>query len=308
VVEVFIQGLRRSSTTFLFDVLLADARFGGWYEPLAEAKRPAIGGGSRMSEVDFFEKIRAARREYGAEVGLDDLEVLNHGAPRDADLELESTLPEVVIGYVRYMLRQSEFSVLKFVRAWRKLGALGAAFPRAHVLHIIRDPRAVVTSFLFGKGQKNKDKFKAADDFFELRNAADGPRGNQGLQVAHALMAAGDLALENDAPQVAKLLGVWQHHFRSSHRDGVAQLGARYTLIRHESFVRAPEPTVAALYDSFGAVMPDSVRAFLREKVDARPRIFESGDARWRHWMKELGMADDLAAAGYDELAQEAAR
>lgn len=308
-VDLFIQGLRRSSTTFLYDILLADPRFDGWYEPLAEAKRTAVGGGSRMSEIDFFEKIRQGRERYGREVGLTDLAVLNHGAPRDPDLELEPELPEVVVGYVRFMLAQSEFTVLKFVRAWRKLASLARAFPAAKTVHIVRDPRAVVTSFLFGKGQKNKERFVTGDDFFSLANDKDGPKGNQGLQLANALIDAGELDLENDAPHVAKLLGVWQHHFRSSHADGVESLGdTRYLLVTHEKLVVAPESTIERLYALCGAAMPESVRWFLREKVDPRPRIFEPGDSRWREWMKRLRMADDLAAAGYPELAEEAAR
>ncbi len=305
-VDLFIQGLRRSGTTFLYDVLLSDPRFDGYYEPLAEATRPAVGGGSKVSEVDFYEKIRDVRKRYGETIGLSDLTLLNFGAPRDASLELEREFSPEVLGYIRFMCAQREFTVLKFVRAWRKLPALIVAFPKAFVVHIVRDPRAVVTSFLFGKGQKNKDQFKTADDFFTFGGDV---KRNQGLQIANLMIDRKELPLERTAPHAAKLLGTWKHHFRSTHDDGVKILGPeRYFEIRHEEFVRAPEITMEQIYARIGQSMPDSVRAFLREKVDSKPRIFAETDPRWIQFMKQLAMGGELADAGYVELAEAVSR
>lgn len=295
---IFIQGLRRSSTTFLYDILLADPRFDGYYEPLAAAQKQAIGGGSRMSDVDFFEKIRDVRRRYCESIGSSEIELLNHGAPRDPKVELERELPKLVEGYVRFMTEQSEWTVLKFVRAWRKLAFLGARFPNAKILHIVRDPRAVVTSFLFGKGQKNAARFKSPEDFFGL---ADNAKGNQGIQVANELIARGELRLPESATNAEKLLGLWQVHFRSSHDDGTQKLGPKqYLLVRHEDFLERAGETVERIYAFLGDAVPDSVREFLRAKLDPRQRIYEPNDPRWQRMIESVGCQRELREAGYD--------
>ncbi len=89
--NVFIQGMRRSGTTFLFDILSADGRFDGYYEPLAKAKRRALGGGSGVSKEDFFHKIRETRNAFASFYNLPNTDILNYGAPRCPELELKWT-------------------------------------------------------------------------------------------------------------------------------------------------------------------------------------------------------------------------
>jgi hypothetical protein len=299
-VDLFIQGLRRSSTTFLFDVLLADPRFVGWYEPLAAAKVKAVGGGSRMSDVDFYEALRDARARFAAQSGLADPDVLNHGAPRRPELELDSDLPGPVAAYVNFLCDEAEFTVLKFVRAWRKLPALVAARPTAKIVHIVRDPRAVVTSFLFGKGRKNAARYDDAAAFFEQHGPA---KGNQGLAIADALIASGELTIGSDDPHALKLLGVWQHHFRSAHRDGLRLGAARYLLLRHEDLLAAPLDAIGRVYRLIGEDVPQSVTDFLTTRLDPRPRIHEPEDPRWTAMFERLALAPELLAAGYPEIA-----
>ena len=52
--NVFIQGMRRSGTTILFDILSVDPYFDSYYEPFAAANKEAIGGGSGMHKLIFF--------------------------------------------------------------------------------------------------------------------------------------------------------------------------------------------------------------------------------------------------------------
>lgn len=298
-IDLFIQGMRRSSTTFLFDVLLADPRCAGWYEPFAEAQKPAVGGGSRVSDVDFFAELRAARARFAAACGLSDLTLLNHGAPRDALLELRRDLPAVVTDYVRSLCGGAEITVLKFVRAWRKLPALLAARPEARVVHIVRDPRAVATSFLFGKRQRHAHLYPDADSFFRQQGPA---KGNQALAIADALIEHGELDLAPDDPHVLKLLGVWQHHVRSTHGDGLALREDRYLLVRHEDMLRSPMETIDRVYRLIGKDVPQPVRRFLSEKLDPVPRIFAPADRRWRELLDRADLAAECVAAGYGDL------
>lgn len=298
-----IQGMRRSGTTFLYDVLCADDRFDAYYEPLAPAIRKAVGGGSRIRDVDFFDKIRRVRAEFGRRRPELDLASLNCGAPRSAEAEVSAEFGQEVSDYLDFLLQRADWSLLKFVRAAAKLPALAALDPGVKVVHIVRDPRAVTTSFLFGKGQKHADLFQDPAAFFEHGNDSDGPGQLQALQLADHLIEVGTLAVKPEAPTAHKLLGLWQWHFRVTHTDGMKALGgSRYLLLRHEDVLENPEPSIDAIYALLGQEVPGAVRRWMKAHLDPTPRIFVPDDPRWRSAFEALAMGDDLVEAGYPRI------
>ncbi|MBI4881639.1 MAG: sulfotransferase [Planctomycetes bacterium] len=302
--KILIQGMRRSSTTFLFDVLCADGRCRGYYEPLAKAQKQARGGGSRVREDDFFAALRAARDRFLARHPLADPSVLNYGAPRAARLELEEELPEEVLAYLRFLLSEGEHCVLKFVRAFRKVSALARLSDEARLLHIVRDPRAVASSFLFGKGRKHAAAFTNAADFFAFlgdpaKDRVPGPRQLQALDVANALIERGLTCCAPDAPVFMKLLALWEFHFLETDRAGRAAFGERYLLLRSEDLVREPESALVRVYGLLGEPVPERTRQWTLSHVEDRPQVFAPDDAAWARAVDDLGLAATLAAAGY---------
>jgi len=302
-VDLAIQGMRRSGTTFLFDVLSADDRFDTYYEPLAPARRKAVGGGSRIRDVDFFDKIRQVRAEFGrGRPGLD-LARLNQGAPRSCAAEFASEFEPDVADYVSFLFERADWSLLKFVRASAKLPALLRLRPDLKVVHIVRDPRAVVTSYLFGKGRKHADRYRDPAAFFGHDGSSEGPMQLQALMLADQLIADGLLALRSDAPTVLKLLGLWKWHFRVTHGDGIRVLGAnRYLLVRHEEILARPESSIESIFALIGEEVPGPVRHWLHQHLDPEPRIFEPFDCRWRDAIGALAMEDELTEAGYEGI------
>lgn len=305
--NVFIQGIRRSATTFLFDVLCADGRFDAYYEPLAAARRPAVGGGSQVRAEDFFEKIRRVRKEYAEAVGLDDPRVLNWGAPRNAELETGQEWDPWVEGYLQFLLDRSDHTLLKFVRAYDKVERLQELDPGACLFHIVRDPRAVATSFLFGKGQVHRALFARPDTFFGYRgdpgrDGAEGPRNLQALQVADWLSEQGQLDVDPDGPVYERLLALWGYHFRQTHRDGRACFGERYRLVRYEDLLQRPEDTLAQLYAALGESCRPSALQWLQTHAAERPQVFAESDSRWAKSLERLGLGPSLAEAGYEPV------
>ena len=100
--NVFIQGLRRSGTTFLFDIFLEDDRFACHYEPFARALA-SVGGGSGVHDADLFESVRAKRAsfldrypEWSSRCpDFSALNFLNYGAPRLPELEFDGWVTEL---------------------------------------------------------------------------------------------------------------------------------------------------------------------------------------------------------------------
>ena len=164
--NIFVQGMRRSGTTIAYDILCADGRFDCYYEPLS-AGEPKLGGGSGAQSVDVSENVHQLRLEYLArERRSGDAALLNYGAPRQPELELEADLPDFVRDYLAAMLRRSEHSMVKFTRMYRKVRVLWELDPKAAFVHVVRDPRAVVASYLFGEQGKHRRRFRWKRRFF----------------------------------------------------------------------------------------------------------------------------------------------
>ena len=64
--KLFMQGMRRSGTTIIFDILSQDERLDLYYEPFSEGKVGSLGGGSGLQPVDLMEKIRDVRSRIAA--------------------------------------------------------------------------------------------------------------------------------------------------------------------------------------------------------------------------------------------------
>lgn len=140
--NVFIQGMRRSGTTILFDVLWEDESFDCYYEPLAAASKKAIGGGSEEHSVDFFDNIRRCRMEFMAQYPkLESTDLLNYGAPRQAELEFEPDLPDYCREYIKFMISQSEHTMIKLGVCTAKSECYGRSIltPSLSISFVIQD-------------------------------------------------------------------------------------------------------------------------------------------------------------------------
>ena len=134
--KFFMQGMRRSATTVVYDLLSQDDRLDLYYEPYSVHGKVEMGGGSGMQEIDHMAKIYelrdafvAAHPEYGIEPGD-----LNYGAPRDAALELETDLAPWAAEYMFELLSRSDHIAIKFTRMYRKMHALKEIAPDASSL------------------------------------------------------------------------------------------------------------------------------------------------------------------------------
>ena len=88
---VFVQGMRRSGTTILYDLLYEDPLLTCFYEPLASA-RPAVGGGSGVRDLDLSRRpkhLRCLPRATAVQALLRTSQCLQH---RRACLALEHAL------------------------------------------------------------------------------------------------------------------------------------------------------------------------------------------------------------------------
>ena len=279
----------------LYDVLCSDSGLDPYYEPLAAGK-PSLGGGSGIRLVDLMEPMRRARSAFLAQSRLPLTSAdLNYGAPRDASLELTDSLSDGVRDYLQFLLGGPGAKLVKFTRMYAKLPELARLDPEAALVHVVRDPRAVATSYLFGRAPTPFRRWVQGRIFFRRR-------------AGRLPWAAGDLSRtlrerQGDAGRrreadVVRVLRVWQHCVRETVR-GAAAFGDRMMLVRHEDFASDPAATLNRVYGLLGRTVPEQVLTWATANVRPPQGGYALGDERWQEAFDHLNIDPELQAAGY---------
>ena len=294
--SLWIQGMRRSGTTILYDAMLADPGLRCFYEPLRE-EDVTEGGGSGARLGDAFAETREVRREFREHRFADvPLEEFNWGGPRDPALELEPSLPEHCLELFNHLLELAPEVAIKETRLHHKVGELAQLTPDAVFVHLVRDPRAVAASTLLGR-RRRFDVYPDAEAFF-------GRRTDRKLwstrAISEALRQAGRApGLAAEAPDVIRPLAVWRSAFEATHAEGRTHFGDRYALVRLEDVSLDPERELWRIYDRLERPLPDEVARWANRNVRKLADVHLGDDPRWGEALRALEMEPALEAAGY---------
>lgn len=286
---VFAQGMRRSGTTIVFDLLWDDGRFACWYEPLNRI-RPARGGGSRARDVDYMEPVAAFRerflRDRHPELSQDDL---NWGAPRAPLLEFEPTWPPHVRELVAAMAASAPDVFVKFTRASHKVAELAALRPDAWFVHVVRDPRAVATSHLFRTAAEHRERIVRDGSFFTLTTGYDQWKAEQ---MAEALVTRRpDLARFAGEPGFARVMLLWRELYVRTRDDARRCFPGRHALVWHDELCRDPKGVLRALYALWGGAPEPRVVAWAQENVRPASPWHDPANPAWDAAMDRLDLA-----------------
>jgi hypothetical protein len=298
-VNLFIQGMRRSGTTILYDALREDPELRCFYEPLREESETP-GGGSGAREEDPFAETRALRAAFRAERYPElPLDLFNWGGPREPALELEPALPEHCRDLLRFLLAQASSVAIKETRLFAKARELVALDPGALFVHVVRDPRSVASSTVLGRGRRHRERLRTADDFF-----ADRKRRKlwSSRAISERLLERPDLAGIRKPTNVLRVLLVWRESFERAREEGRRGFGERYVPIRNEDLRSQPRETLARVYAVLGREVPDGVVAWAARHVREPEPPFAADDPRWLEEIERGGLADALSNAGYSEI------
>jgi hypothetical protein len=301
-VNLFVQGMRRSGTTILYDALLEDPELRLFYEPLREEK-VTVGGGSGARETDAFAETRELRaafqREHYPEIPLEEF---NWGGPREPRLEVESGLPDHCHAWLRHLLGLSPAVAIKETRLYDQIADLAELDPGAALAHVVRDPRAVTASIMLGRGRRREKHFSTVDRFF-----SDTKRRRlwSSYEIAERLLARPEAPTIDKPTSVDRVLLVWKHSFESTRDEGRRLFGDRYVLLQNEGLRADPAAALDSLYAAMSRPVPNPVAAWARERVRPPEEAYAATDSRWLDAFRRLEMEGAIADAGYPELLEE---
>lgn len=299
--NVFIQGMRRSGTTILYDAFGEDPELRRFYEPFRE-EAETVGGGSGARSEDLFDETRRLRRAFQREHRPEvPLELFNHGGPRAPGLELHPTLPDWAVDFLRHLLDQAPAVLVKEVRLYRKLADIHRLDPDAALVHVVRDPRAVSGSMLLGRGRRHEPRYADGDAFF---TAWSRRKLWSSRDIAKELLAADEHpGLEGGVPDFMRPLAVWNAAWKGLRAEGRRLYGDRYVLVRLEDLRQDPAEALSRIYDVLGREAPAAVAGWAEDRVRPTGEIAYGDDPRWAEAVRLLGMEDALDDAGYGEIA-----
>jgi hypothetical protein len=303
-VNLFVQGMRRSGTTILYDALLEDRELRLFYEPLREQK-VSVGGGSGARADDAFGETGALREEFRRErYPKLDVSEFNWGGPRKPPLEVDPGLPEHTTEWLGHLLGLAPAVAIKETRFYSKLPELAALDSEAALVHVVRDPRAVAASIVFGRDRKQAELLPTPDAFFADRSKRKlwSCRPISRRLINRGLADGADPKALEDPSNVLRSLLVWRLTFERTWRDGRRLFGDRYLLVRNEDLRSDPGAALGSVYALLGREVPSAVAAWAGDKVRAPEPAYEATDRRWAQELARAGITLELlAGAGYSE-------
>jgi hypothetical protein len=298
-VNLFIQGMRRSGTTILYDALLADPELRCFYEPLRE-QDVTEGGGSGAREGDAFAETRELRERFQHERFPDvPVEEFNWGGPRAPALELESRLPGHCRELLRWLLGMAPSVMVKETRLYCKVADVAELDPDAAFVHVVRDPRSVTASIILGRKKRRLRRWSSPGEIFEERT----DRKLWSSRAISTALANAEGTDPSGLTDVEHILRVWKLSFESAYEDGRRLFGDRYLLLRNEDLREGTEGALESVYAVLGRDAPGAVREWARDKVRDPEPVLAGDDERWARLLAELDAGPALEAAGYGELA-----
>ncbi len=300
--NLFVQGMRRSGTTILYDALREDPELRLFYEPLREQK-VSVGGGSGARSEDAFGETGALREEFRSErYPRLDISEFNWGGPRKPPLEVDPGLPEHATEWLRHLLALAPAVAIKETRFYSKVPELAALDANAALVHVVRDPRAVAASIVLGRGRRQEAKLPDADAFFADRSRRKlwSCRPISRRMIRKGLATGADPEALEDPSNVLRVLLVWRLTFERTLLDGRGLFGDRYALVRNEDLRSDPAQALGRVYGVLGRELPAGVAAWADEKVREPEPVYAAGDPRWGEELRRAGITGELLGeAGY---------
>lgn len=282
-VTIFIQGLRRSGTTILYDILSEDSNHSCFYEPLSLGKA-SVGGGSGAKKYNVMTSLSKARSRAGYKGGGRGEPRLNHGAPTNYRLEVgRRRLPGDVSKYLSEIVSAGD--VLKFTRATFLSDELYSMDPSGVYIHIKKDPRRFVASHMCVANYGSRVCLDP-ELFFRKKSGFD--YWSQERIVNLYIKKKKPEYLNK--PAYFKLLYLWSEFGKITEADASKLFKDKYVKISTEDLYFNQKQTIKKIYNKAEISVPNNVIKWAKENVRKPRSILFENDKRWNSAFAEIGI------------------
>ena len=301
--NLFIQGMRRSGTTILYDALLDDPELSCFYEPLREEKE-TVGGGSGARDLDVFAETRAIRERFRRERYPDlPIDAFNWGGPREPALELEPELPEHCVDLLRHLIElgdaaETADTVIKETRLYFKVAALHSLDP---------EERSSMSSAIPARSPRRSCSGATADVSASCAHRTTSSPTASTASCGRAARSPRGSRSARDTPRSAILrtpsasCSCGDSPSRRRGSTDFACSGAATCCFETRTFAPTRGVDRARLPDARPS-RSRAGRSWARTNVRPPQEPYAAGDPRWREAVERLGMADAVEEAGYGEV------
>lgn len=270
-----MQGLRRSGTTILFDILSQDRRLKLYYEPFSAGKK-TMGGGSGVQKKDLTLSLRNFRDNFCKNHNVKNTSFSNRGAPRNFKLEVfNDKLTDLEKKYISE-LSNNKNVCLKFTRATFIIEELFNIDKSGSFIHVEKDAKQWVMSHIFAKNYKNKslrnpDIFFGKDinfNFWSQENIA-----NRFIKLTNPKLLS--------EPGYIKLLYIWSSFNSKIENDGKNFFKKNYFKVKNSDLYFNLDNTIEKLYDHINIPLSSKALFWARENVRKPREVIFDHDKRW---------------------------
>ena len=269
---IHAHGVFRSGTTALFEAFRQDTGLRCYYELLhpellqrldsltgrdKTGKRPSPKAGLFR---EFLDVEKGIREDFKPSFAFDLCQLDEHSGA--ADLER----------YLRILVASSGSVLLQFNRAFWLSRWLHEVFPDSFFIHIIRDPRAVVWSFVRRRFGVMLDLPVIGSCPMPLKSMAFSRFVNSRYFSSQYYAIgeqhfSGDLTDLKGARPYIRLLALWGAQVRVCHEQASAVFRDRYKLIRYEDFCLNPVAVMKEVYGFLQRDLPGEVVDYLSQNI-----------------------------------------
>ena len=260
--HVLIFGLKRTGTTIFWETFRKDKRFLCFDEPFHQNLWADVMQGLnnwKKTADEFLVHADLVKRYWSP--------ILPHDEP----------IPDLVAHqrfYIQMLLNEASNVCADLVTCSAKLGALRGVAPQALFIHLVRDPRAFVTSHLKPYGKWIHESLEDPDALFAYEGGFDF------WQYGKLSSALG----RREGTAVERLLHIWKFFVTKAEEQGPDMT------IQFENFASSPHKVMSRIFEDL--TLPYQAVDYSDIHAPNKPHLYN--DPRWRKALHNVGIGKEF--------------